>query len=273
MSNKIILKHNREKTTRIPSIDSLEIGELAVDNIDGKIYTRKGTGVAGDTIESLGGEELVKVTEEKTLYNGSLIAVAQATVHGFEIKDNVSSEFNVGEFFILGGDNLKSTSYKITNIFYGGVDTTISFKKPLGRLPEYKRVVEIVQGWKLADNPTTETGDKSVNITPDGDASQDGIVYINGLNYKGMETSQIGSIARSELGTFIFDKDKNSLVQCTNATSGSLVWSTFGPAPAPVAEPTAPSDLTVTPSRVEIQAILNYAKDIAVILKTQGITK
>lgn len=109
-------------------------------------------------------------------------------------------------------------------IYYneGGVYTEIKFPTGLERFIDSATITK--EGWKFIDNPSVRTGLGSVNLMRVGDAIQDGVTYVDGIKYKSYTTTEIDNLHDSELGTFVFDTTKNTLVQCLDATVGANIW-------------------------------------------------
>lgn len=80
------------------------------------------------------------------------------------------------------------------------------------------------------NNKNTTASDRSVILGGTGQtAIQEDIVYFMGTKYWSYTSAEIALLPDSELGTFVFDSDLQSLVQCTDATVAANVWSAVKP--------------------------------------------
>lgn len=277
-SSSIVL--NSSKNMYPNAISIMGLGGVAIGEKQGNSLVIGSPGISApqQTINMIDALDNALVTKEWV----QVMTVVPTTDLGFvTTADSPSPNPVAGDFYTAGEDGnyvkfvppiggLVSIMTDDT-IMWDGFKWRISLIKKLLDLSTGLKAIEEFggnTGWKFDDNKTNVTGMNSVNLTVDEEATQDAMVYVDGVKYTGYKTADLPD---SELGTTLYDSDRNTLVMCTDATAGANIWIPFIiTAKNQPGEPFS-GTLPQTPTHSDFQKILTYAIQISNDLKDAGI--
>ena len=200
-------------TGKRPSIDDMQIGELAINFYDGHLFAERdtqgvgiGTTVALLTpwIENFGGGSIV--------YNGIVTAT---TYHGNQVIGTPAGGFKSGAFTIANTDHTKDSINELNFILGKLVPPAPDTLNGLGfSLQSTQGTAYLCQGF----TPTNNTGDAAPTAGQGYTRNTDSTItssYINDVG-PGDNGTVVGNINGSSVGSITFDTNTN------NGTNGGI---------------------------------------------------